>query len=79
MSIVFWISLLVIGYTYAGYPLVLRLLIPFRERIRSGKATWTRWGLARLKRFEILILLGDQLQAVGVDIAGVVDSDFDTV
>ncbi len=34
MSVIFWLSLLVMGYTYLGYPLLLRLLIGGRDRLR---------------------------------------------
>lgn len=35
LTLVFWLSLVVIGYTYAGYPLLLRCLVPLRRGLRE--------------------------------------------
>ena len=37
MTVIFWLSLLILGYTYIGYPLVLRVLVAWRKQWRARR------------------------------------------
>lgn len=54
MSVVFWLSLLVMGYAYLGYPLLLRGLIPMRGRGRARQAARERALPASLKNASLV-------------------------
>lgn len=49
MSVVFWLSLLLVGYTYAGYPVLLRALTGWKRRREIRRAEQEARVLARSK------------------------------
>ncbi|MCB1233055.1 MAG: glycosyltransferase family 2 protein, partial [Verrucomicrobiae bacterium] len=57
MSVIFWLSLMVVGYTYVGYPVLLRGIVEWRqrtrarrleaeERLKKSSSSKTRWTKA---------------------------------